>query len=112
MTTLQPFAIEQKLIEAFLDPNSVGSRAIAVHSRELTDAGLYTSFSVEAELRQFRAAELPQGPMRGPAIASPQIPDGAGALLWPDASGVHMLEIYTYNDPFPGVLEEFSLQHV
>jgi len=44
--------------------------------------------------------ELPARPMRGHFIESPEIPNGAGSLLWVHESGVHTLEVFAYADPF------------
>jgi hypothetical protein len=45
-------------------------------------------------------------PARWPA-GSGIIPHGAGSLLWPAESGVHTLEAFTYDGPFPDVLQSF-----
>jgi len=64
---------------------------------------------VTGELRALTPAELPAGPLRGPHIASPEIPNGAGSLLWVNAAGMHTLEIFSYTDPFPEALGVFKL---
>jgi hypothetical protein len=100
--------VEEQLIRSFL--RSPSEETITIHSRKFTGVGLYTEFSVPAELRAFTPAELPAGPMHGPGIESPEIPNGAGSLLWVKASGIHTLEIFTYADPFPETLSVFKLQ--
>jgi hypothetical protein len=100
--------VEEQLIRSFL--RSPSDETITIHSRKFTGVGLYTDFSVAAELRAFTPAELPAGPMQGPGIESPEIPYGAGSLLWVKASGIHTLEIFAYADPFPETLSVFKLQ--
>jgi hypothetical protein len=106
---MDPKPIETSLILTFLRRNSARAPEIAVQSREVTGAGFYTRFSVDSELRERKQGELATGPMRGPEIASPELPNGAGSLLWPSESGVHTLEVYTYSDELPEDLLEFSL---
>lgn len=48
--------------------------------------------------------------MHGPGNESPEIPNGAGSLLWAKASGIDTLEIFTYTDPFPESLSVFKVQ--
>jgi hypothetical protein len=106
----KPKLIERRLIETFLAPGAEPDPEIVIQSREMTGAGFCLAFTVAASLRPLDADELPNGPMRGPEIVSPDLRDGAGSLLWPDSSGVHELEVYTYTEAFPEDLREFSLQ--
>ncbi|HVT18563.1 MAG TPA: hypothetical protein VHQ90_20590 [Thermoanaerobaculia bacterium] len=83
---------------------------MTIRSRRFTGVGIYTEFSVSGELRALTPAELPGGPMHGQEIESPEIPNGAGSLLWVKASGIHILEIFTYTSAFPEALSAFKLQ--
>ncbi|GMU67632.1 MAG: hypothetical protein AMXMBFR36_39060 [Acidobacteriota bacterium] len=102
--------IEASLILSFLRPGASLEPRIVVQARELTGVGFYTQFSVDTELRELGHGELPTGPMRGPAIASPESPSGTDSLLWPGESGIHTLEVFTYADAFPENLREFTLE--
>ena len=108
MIHIAALPIEEQLIRSFL--RSPGEGTLTIRSRRFTGVGLYTEFSISAELRAFTPAELPAGPMRGPQVESPEIPNGAGSLLWVKASGFHTLEIFTYTNPFPQTLGVFKLR--
>lgn len=110
MDSLQAKPIEALLIQFFLEPSAQPPPEIVVHSREMTGVGFFTKFAVAARLRERTSDELPNGPMRGPEIVSAGLRHGAGSLLWPESSGVHMLEVYTYDEPFPNELGEPSFR--
>jgi len=108
VTAIAPLPIETELIRSFLQ--SPQEAKLSIRSRRFTGVGLYTEFSVTSALRDLMADEQPAGPMNGPTIESPEIPNGAGSLLWVNQSGVHTLEIFSYTDPFPETLVAFSLR--
>lgn len=110
MDNLIPLPLERELMRSFLEPEPGPGDEIEIRSRRLTGVGFYTDLKVNARLRALTAAERPAGPLSGPEIESPQIPHGAGSLLWPHESGIHTLEVFTYVDPFPDDLQVFRLR--
>jgi len=105
--TLAPLPIELAVVGAFLASPHPDAIEVTILERRFTGAGLYTTFTVNASLRPRAAGE--KGPLRGPEIASPDIENGAGSLLWPGDDGVHTLEVFTYTHPLPEALSSFEL---
>jgi len=83
---------------------------LSVRAREHTGAGFFTEFSVANDGPR---APIPSGKLRfGDVEASVKgLRNGAGFLLYVDDGLLHMLEDYSYEEPWPDSVGEFSLHY-
>lgn len=115
MNNLEP--IETAVIEKLLQGNHpalVALRrqlsAIAVVSRKHTGVGFFTEFSVggDAVAASVRSERIRFGDVEA-SIKGLQ--HGAGFLLYIDKGFLRMLEGYSYDEPWPVQISEFSLAY-
>jgi hypothetical protein len=84
---------------------------LSVTARKLTGAGFFTEFSTTANARP---ATVPSGKARfGDVEATISgLERGAGFLLYVDQGLLNRLEGYSYEEPWPERIHEFSLKYV
>jgi hypothetical protein len=78
-------------------------------SRESTGCGFFTTFSIPTT-----ASRLPDNDSFCFGDVSANIPclkNGAGFVLWIRNGVLHVLEGYTYDEPWPNQTDEFTLQY-
>lgn len=115
MTALTNFerAVMEKLLEGEDEVLSIlreQLEVIVVDKRELTGVGFYTTFSVPENARCLRARPSFKF---GDVIAKiPELNHGAGFLLYVEGGALHMLEGYTYDEPWPQLVHSFGLSYV
>jgi hypothetical protein len=108
--------LEQKVMQALLDgDDDVLSilreqlKATVVFKREMTGMGFYTTFEVSANVphvgdRSFKFGDV---------VANiPGLNHGAGFLLYIKSGELHMLEGYSYDEPWPQETSEFKLNYI
>jgi hypothetical protein len=83
---------------------------LSVKTRKNTGAGFFTEFSTAAAVRP---ASVPSGRIRfGDVQATVDgLKNGAGFLLLIEQGFLHMLEGYSYEEPWPETIGEFSLKY-
>ena len=109
-------ALEQEVMQALLsgDDDILTAlreqlKAALVVEREMTGAGFYTTFEVPADApragdRSFKFGDV---------VASlPGLDYGAGFLLYVKLGALHMLEGYSYDEPWPQEISEFKLSYM
>jgi len=81
-----------------------------VRSRKETGVGFYSEFEIPLEVGKapVRADELQFGDVEG---ALEGLKHGAGFLLFVKGGRLHMLEGYSYDEPWPRSVGEFSLRY-
>ena len=111
--SLQPFefAVLTKLLEGshpVLDALRAQLPRLCVSRREVTGVGFYTYFALEDE---DISAPLVAGDVRfGDVDADIKgLKNGAGFVLYVRNGRVHMLEGYSYEEPWPPRIDEFTL---
>jgi hypothetical protein len=84
---------------------------LTVRRREKTGAGFFTEFSVAETAAR---APVPSGRFRfGDVQATIRgLRQGAGFLLYVDGGLLSMLEGYSYEEPWPEEIEEFSVGYL
>jgi hypothetical protein len=107
--------LERKVMQAFIDgEDDILSilreqlEAIVVVNREMTGVGFFTTFVVSDEVRRAddRSFKL------GDVIANISgLAHGAGFLLYVEHGALHMLEGYTYDEPWPKEISAFELTY-
>ncbi len=106
-------AVLRKLLEgnhpvlAALRQQLVG---IAVIERKLTGVGFYTTFSTDEAAT---AVTIPVGgsPFGDVEATIAGMKHGAGFLLWLKDGWLHELEGYSYDEPWPERVADFSLEY-
>ena len=78
-------------------------------SRDWTGAGLFVHLDYGDRAGVEPKAPFDCDPICGPEITSPQLPDGAGSVLFVTDGVPDVLEVFAYGDEFPSELLEFSL---
>jgi hypothetical protein len=81
-----------------------------VVSREMTGAGFYTRFALPSDAVP---APLRSGVVRFGDVEArvPGLAHGAGFLVYIEDGKLQMLEGYTYDEPWPDVIESFELRY-
>jgi len=107
--------LERKVMQALLDgEDDILSilreqlEATVVVKRKMTGVGFFTTFAVSDDVRRAddRSFKLDD------VIASISgLAHGAGFLLYVEHGALHMLEGYTYDEPWPKEISEFELTY-
>ncbi|NMG72897.1 hypothetical protein [Parazoarcus communis] len=107
---------EQAVLEKLLDgdfPLLIQLRQqlarCTVAKREFTGFGFYTTLSVPADVRRTVGLDVKFGDVVGKI---PELPSGAGFLLYVKNGVLDMLEGYSYDEPWPSSIDNFSLEYV
>jgi hypothetical protein len=82
---------------------------LSVRTRKNTGVGFFTEFSTAAA----RPASVPSGKIRFGDVqaAIDGLKNGAGFLLFIEEGLLHTLEGYSYDEPWPETIGEFSLKY-
>lgn len=81
--------------------------AATITKREVTELGFFTYYDVPADLRlSFKKLQL-----EGVHAEIAGLARGAGFILFIDDGVIDMFEAYTYDEPWPSDLGEFTLSH-
>jgi hypothetical protein len=105
--------LEQALlswIRDHCDPNIADQlHDVRFKSRDLTGVGLFVhlDYGHRGDIRS--QAPFDCDPILGPEIISPDLPNGAGSVLFVSDGVPDVLEVFTYGDEFPNELSDFSL---
>ena len=78
-------------------------------SRDHTGAGLFVYLDYPGRVHPVGDVILDCNPIPGPEISGPELPDGAGSVLYVTDGIPDVLEIFTYGKPFPEELVDFEL---
>lgn len=84
-------------------------RGARPRSRDFTKVGLFVHLDYSDRAGGDTRAPFDCDPIPGPEIVSPQLPNGAGSVLFVSDGVPDVLEVFTYGDEFPDELSEFSL---
>ena len=114
MNNLTP--LEQAVMEKLLDgEDEVLSalrqqlKVVEVSKREMTGVGFYTTFSVPDEVSRVPGNASFKF---GDVIAKiPGLRLGVGFLLYVQDGNLHMLEAYTFDEPWPQRISSFELSY-
>lgn len=108
--------LEQAVLNKLLDgdhPALVALRrqltGLTVKSRERTGAGFFTGFSVAKTVTPAPVAKLRFGDVQATISG---LRHGAGFLLYVDGGLLTMLEGYSYEEPWPEEIREFSVSYL
>jgi hypothetical protein len=105
-------AVMQRLLDGedeFLSILREQLQKTVVAKREMTGVGFYTTFLVSDEARRLPGN---QSFKFGDVIAKmPGLNSGAGFLLYVQDGALHMLEGYTYDEPWPEPISAFELSY-
>jgi hypothetical protein len=84
-------------------------RDARIKSRNHTGVGLFVHLDYGERAGSVSKALFDCDPEPGPEIVSPQLPGGAGSVLYLSDGVPDVLEVFTYGDEFPSELLDFSL---
>jgi hypothetical protein len=84
---------------------------LTVKTRERTGAGFFTEFSV-AETCAPASTSSPKLRFGDVQASIGGLQSGAGFLLYVDGGLLRMLEGYSYEEPWPEAIEEFTLSYM
>ena len=104
-TPLGPTPLERQVLEKFLEGDEPSLNVLReqlghleVTSRERFSAGFYTHFRVAADAPGLTSAVSTQ--LNDVLIETPSLKHGGGFVLWIAKGYLHMLEAFTYDEPW------------